>query len=180
MPLRTSLPNLTAEEAAQIPLRYRFDLEALVTGLLPHLLRRPVLRAYLVALLTPLADSYGRFVSFTARTRRELSYNGQTLSFQRALNDLFDPVLARIRLINSDASIESVYINFVAEGEEPRYTKFAAEAPPHFVLYSQEEVANQTGFVVRCPASLRPREAALRARISQLKLAMVKYRIQYV
>jgi hypothetical protein len=166
--------------ATKTPLRYRFDLEALVVGLLPSLLRKPKLKAYLNALLMPVATLYAGFVAFQAKARRELSYNGQTLSFQRALNDLFDPVLARIRIISQDASFEAVYVNFVAEEEAEKYTKFTTESPPHFVLYGTVELASQVGFVVRCPASLRPQEPALKARIGQLKLAMVKYRIQYV
>ncbi len=166
--------------STKAPLRYRFDLPALIAGTLPHLLRQPKLKAYLNALLAPLAALYSSFQVLQARAARELSYNGQTLSFQRALNDLFDPVLARIRIVSSDASYESIYVNFVAEQETAKYTKFTTEPPPFLMLYTGIEEANQVGFVVRCPASLRPQEAALRARIQQLKLALVKYRIQYV
>jgi hypothetical protein len=165
---------------SNIPLRYRVDLETLVVDNLPPRKRKPVWKAYLLALLKPVAECYSTFTAFVATTRRELAYNGQTLNFQRALNDLFDPVLARIRIINSDASFNAVYINFVAEQEDDKYIKFASEPPPHLMIYSGAEYANQVGFIVRCPASLRPKEAALRAKISQYKLALVNYRIQYV
>ncbi|OON67802.1 hypothetical protein B0919_16590 [Hymenobacter sp. CRA2] len=136
--------------------------------------------AYLNSLLAPLASLYQVFIEFQATVRRELSYNGQTLAFQRALNDRFDPVLARIRIINSDAVSVPVYINFVREPESPKNIKSAREAGPHLVLNSVAEEASLIGFVVRCPATLSGQEPALKARIDQLKLALVKYRIQYV
>lgn len=176
-----SLPTgLFRLQAVFVPVRYSFDLLKLLVGLLPYLLRKPRLKAYIEALVAPVLTIYGDFISLQARTKRELSYNGQTLNFQRALNDRFDPVLARIRIVNSDATFDAVYVNFVAETEPPKFTKFTTESPPHFMLYTTAEVAGQIGFVVRCPASLRPQEPALKARISQLKLALVKYRLQYV
>lgn len=175
--LRTVISRL---QELQIPLRYRFDVAALTVGVLPHLLRQPKLQALAASLVAPVGRIYAEFLAFQEQTRRELSYNGQTLNFQRALNDLFDPALARIRIINTDATFESIYVNFVAEEEPDKYSKYASEAPPHFMLHTVAEEASQVGFVVRCPASLRPQEPALKARIGQLKLALVKYRIQYV
>lgn len=180
MALNTNQANFTPAQAQATPVRYRFDIGKLLVDLLPHLLRQPKMKAFVAGLLTPVATLYASFLAFQVKARRELSYNGQTLCFQRALNDLFDPVLARIRIVNTDATFESVYVNFVAEEEADKYTKFTTEAPPHFMLHTVAEEASQVGFVVRCPASLRAKEPALKARISQLKLALVKYRIQYV
>ncbi|MBD2769690.1 hypothetical protein IC235_17510 [Hymenobacter sp. BT664] len=163
------------------PLRYRFDIGALVTGLKPYLLRKPVLRAYLMALASPVATLYTRFVGYAATTKRKLSYSGQKMAFERSLNDQFDPAFTRIRIINSDEQIEADYDFFMAENHQPQeYLRFISECPPFEYDFFFQEIVNQVGFIVEVPQSLRPQEAALNARIRQLKLAMVKYSINYV
>lgn len=163
------------------PTRYRFDLSALETGLLPYLLRRPRLRAFLLAVTSPLATLYARFLSYAARTSRQLSYSGQKLAFERALNDRFDPAFTRIRIINADEQVEADYDYFVSEDHQPpEYMTFVAEGPPFYYDFLFAEILNQVGFVVLVPAALSSQEAALNAKIRQFKLAMVKYKILYV
>lgn len=165
-----------------VPVRYRFDLPTLVTGLKPYLLRKPVLRAFLLAVTSPVAWLYARFVSYEASTRRQLSYSGQKLAFERALNDGFDPAFQRIRIQNADEQVEPSFDFYVAENHQP----------PGFMWYVQEnhqpaeydfyfsEIVNQVGFVVLVPTSLSTQDVAINALIRRYKLAMVKYKIQYV
>lgn len=163
------------------PTRYRFDLSALETGVLPYLLRKPVLRAFLMAVASPVAWLYARFLSYAATTSRQLSYSGQKLAFERALNDRFDPVFTRIRIINADEQVETSYDYFVAENHQPpEYMTFVAEGPPFYYDFFFVEILNQVGFVVLVPTSLSTQESALNAKIRQFKLAMVKYKILYV
>ena len=163
------------------PLRYRFDIGALVTGLQPYLLRKPRMRAYLMALASPVAALYERSLSYATDTSRKLSYSGQKLAFERALNDQFDPALDRIRIINADDQVEAEYDYFIAENHLPaEYIRFINECPPYEYDFNFVEILNQVGFIVEVPASLISQEAALNARIRQLKLAMVKYTIKYI
>jgi hypothetical protein len=179
MAVNQNLPN-PAQLLNEAPPRYRFTLGSLVAGLLPVLLRKPRMLAYLNALVAPVATLYVDFLAYEASTRLELSFNGQTLAFERALNVRFDPVFRRIRIINSDAQTESTYDNFIREGQPWQYMTFKREGPPWLYDYGFAELQNQVGFVVRVPQSLAPKEPAIIARVRQLKLAMIKFRIQYI
>lgn len=162
-------------------LRYRFELAALVTGLKPYLLRKPRMMAYLMALASPVATLYDRFLSYAADTSRKLSYSGQKLAFERALNDQFDPVFERIRIINADDQVEASYDYFLIENHLPvEYMRFIDECPPYEYDFNFVEILNQVGFIVEVPNSLASQEAALNAKIRQLRLAMVKYTIKYI
>lgn len=159
--------------------RYWLDLGALEPQLLPYLLRRPRLLAFARALTQPAAELYATWLRYTIQTRHELSYNGQTLQLERALNDKFDPTLRRIQIINTQTYAVPVYLNFIREQEAETYVYSAAEGLPGLYLLTYAEQIGQVGFTVRVPAVLRPQELALRTRINQLKIALVKYRIIY-
>ncbi|MFD2787929.1 hypothetical protein [Hymenobacter rubripertinctus] len=162
-----------------IPTRYRLDLPALVQGLLPVALRnKPHLSGLLLALLSPTAGVYAAYLSYTVRVRRELTYSGQKLAFERALNDRFDPDQARIQLVDSDSQARPLYINFEAEQQPPVFVRMEPEGEPLY-LYAGVELSGQVGFTVRVPAQLQPRAAALNARIRELKLALINYTIVY-
>jgi hypothetical protein len=162
------------------PLRYRFNLPALINSLLPSLLRKPVTLAWLQAQLQPAAELYAQFVAYAAATRTELSYNGQTLMLEKALNDKFDPVFRRIRIINADTFLQPIYLNFVAEQQPAVPVFFEAEGEPPLYFEYWAGYVNQVGFTVQLPRSLRPAEAAVQARIGQLKLALIKHKLLYI
>ena len=162
-------------------LRYRFDLPALVMGLKPYLLRKPRMRGFLLALTEPVAWLYGQLLTYVATTSRRLAYSGQKLAFELALNDQFDPAFRRIRIINADDQVAADYDYFRSENHQPEgYMRFVAEMPPYEYDFNFIEIVNQVGFVVEVPRGLVAQEAALNARIRQLKLAMVKYLIKYI
>ena len=79
------------------PTRYRVDFDYLATLLLPSLLRKPRMRAWLSALLAPLRQQYTAFLLYAEAARIELSYNGQVMVMQGMLNEGFDPDLRRSR-----------------------------------------------------------------------------------
>ncbi len=164
----------------QLPTRYRLSLPALLNSLLPSLLRQPVQRAWLQALHAPLLSLYEDFARHVARTTTELSYNGQTLMLEKALNDRFDPVFRRIRIINSDTELEPVYFNYVSEQQPLPTLYFSQEGQPLLYLSGWREYTNQVGFTVRAPRSLSPQEPALQARIKQLKLSMIRHTLVYI
>ncbi|TGE23564.1 hypothetical protein [Hymenobacter metallicola] len=163
----------------QMPTRYRVKVFSLLTSLLPSLLRRPKMIAWLQVLHTPLLDLYEQFAQHVATTATELSYNGQTMLLEKALNDRFDPVFTRIRIINSDTDLSPVYLNFVSEQQPMPISYFAYEGEPLLYMASWIDFMNQTGFTVRVPRSLENQEAPLQARIKQLKLALIRHRIVY-
>ncbi|MBO2009159.1 hypothetical protein [Hymenobacter negativus] len=163
-------------------IRYKVDFDYLSTLLLPALLRKPKLRAWLAALLAPLRQLYATFLLYAEATRIELAYNSQTIVLEGALNDQFDPLLRRIRIDNSDTELIPLYLNFVSELQPDVYLLFAAESPPWTYCYGYVEFSTQTDFTVRVPVLLRnpQRTDQLNARIRHFKLATRHYRLLFV
>ena len=165
---------------SELSARFRLVLPDLLTQLLPALLRKPRLRAFCNALLSPVATLYGEFSAYYFATRRELSYNGQTMLLERALNDRFDAGFRRIQILNSEVEVESSYDNFVREQQPLGYMYFTQE-PGWVPLYDYRsvELLQQVGFTVRVPRSLAPQQTAINTRIGQLKLALIRHRLIY-
>lgn len=162
--------------------RYRVDFDYLSTLLLPSLLRKPKLRAWLLALLAPLRQLYTTFLLYAEATRIELTYNSQTIALEGALNDQFDPLLRRITIDNSDTELLPFYVNFLSEQQPEKHVLFASESPPWLYCYGYAEFTTQTDFTVRVPVMLRnpQRTDQLNARIRRFKLAMRHYTLRYV
>lgn len=160
-----------------VPTRYRVDFDYLATLLLPSLLRRPRLLAWLHALLAPVRQLYADFLAYQAASFQELAYNGQTIVLEGALNDGFDPDLRRIRIDNSDVDLQPLYFNFRSEQQPDKYLLFAPESPPWTYAHLYQEFATQTDFTVHVPVMLRTdqRTNQLHARIRRFKLATRHY-----
>ena len=158
------------------------DFERLAVQLLPALLRKPRLTGWLQALLYPLRQLYAGFLLYADRARVELAYNSQTIVFEKALNDRFDPTGRRIIIQNSDTELAPLYLNYKSEGQPDKYLRYAVEGPPWAYLYNIAEFATQTDFTVRVPVVLRTTERTtqLHARIKHFKLATRRYSLKFV
>jgi hypothetical protein len=163
--------------SAKLPPRYRLDLPRLVWLLLPVLLRKPRLLAWLNVLTSPVEYLYRQFLDYRLDTLRELSYNGQTALLEAALNDKLDPTLRRIVIRNSTNFLEALYINFKREAQPPTYASSKAEGRPLYP-HRASEFANQVGFTVYAPG-LNAKDYQLNILIKRFKIALVKYRIIY-
>lgn len=162
--------------------RYRVDFDYLASLLLPALLRKPRLLAWLSALLAPLREQYAAFLLYVEAARIELGYNSQTIVLESALNDQFDPDLRRITIDNSDKELQPLYFNFLSEQQPERIILFAAECPPWTYAYGYVEFNTQTDFTVRVPVGLRTaqRTDQLNARIRRFKLATRHYLLLFI
>jgi hypothetical protein len=180
MPLLNPADAQRIITATPVATRYTLQQRPLIKSLLPSILRRPKMMAWLQALLSPVLITYAYFVQHVKASSTELSYNGQTMLLEKALNDRFDPGLRRIKIINSDTDLEPVYFNYASEQQPMPVMYFAREGRPLLYLNRAAEYANQVGFTVQVPRSLLPQEAALQARIKQLKLALIRHTIIYI
>jgi hypothetical protein len=163
---------------ANTPTRYRLDVPLLGWLLLPPVLRRPRLMAWITALLSPVGHLYQRFLSYRLDTLRELSYNGQTALLEKALNDKLDPNLRRIVIRNSSVYLDPLYINFKREAQPPVYATSKKEGRPLYP-HRASEFAGQVGFTVYAPG-LNAKDYQLNILIQRFKIALVSYRILYV
>jgi hypothetical protein len=165
--------------ATPVAARYTLQQRPLIKSLLPSILRRPKMMAWLQALLSPVLITYAYFVQHVKASATELSYNGQTMLLEKALNDRFDSALRRIKIINSDTVLTPVYFSYKREQLPLPMMAYAREGRPLLYLSYAAEYSNQVGFTVRAPRSLAPQEAALQARIKQLKLATIRHKLIY-
>lgn len=159
--------------------RFRLDFPALVRGLVPALLRRPRMLAWLEVLTSPVATLYREFLLYRADVLRQLSYNGQTILLEKALNDTFDPAFRRIRVRNAVGELAPVYVNFVRE-QQPNPVTYAVREAGYQPLYlhSQMEFNSQVDFVVYAPG-LAGQALGLHTLVRRLKRAMTNYQILY-
>jgi hypothetical protein len=161
--------------------RYRVNIDYLAELALPALLRKPVLKAWLKALLQPLRQLYTTFLLYAEACRIELSYSSITIVLEGALNDQFDPTAHRIIIDNSESELDALYINFLAEQQPPKYILFAAESPPWVYCFHYAEFTSQIDFTVHVPALLQTpqRTDQLNARIRHFKPATRRYALYF-
>jgi hypothetical protein len=171
-----------ASNQTLVPVRYRVDFDTLAQQMLPSLLRRPRLIAWLRSLLTPLRQLYTDFITYTRYAQRELSYNGQTMILEGALNDGFDSGVRRITVSNTDTELLPLYINFSIELEPEKPVRFASESPPWLYVPAFDEFNTQLDFIVRAPSILYTPERArqLHARIQRFKPATRRYSLRFI
>lgn len=79
---------------APVPLHHRVRFADLTAQLLPALLRRPRLLAWLAALLAPLETLYQEFATYQRGTFRRLACSTHTLVFEEDWHDRFAPSCA--------------------------------------------------------------------------------------
>lgn len=159
--------------------RFRIEWPALVRNLIPAMLRRPRLLAWLESITSPVAALYRQFLLYRSTVLRQLSYNGQTILLEKALNDTFDPAFRRIRVVNAVGELAPTYVNFVRE-QQPNPTVYLVNEPDYqpLYLYSQAAFNSQVDFTVYAPG-LGSQATGLHALIRRLKRAMTNYQILY-
>lgn len=141
--------------------------------------RRAAFKAWMEALLSPMATVNAALLLWITARRIELTYNGQTIHMERMLNDIFDPTLRRIRIIHEEELLDYDY--FVEEIQPPDYDYFSDEsAPDRYNYFSFEyDVSDIDGFQVNVPTELAGLEDQIRGRILRYRLATIEYEIEY-
>jgi len=98
---------------------FDIDINRIALLLIPGVIRQPKLQAFLLALLAPIRNLYGKFVPFRLNDLYRLGHNGQVCYLEAALNDAFDPDQRRIYISDGD-SYNQQYIYTEAE-QQNRY-----------------------------------------------------------
>ena len=140
--------------------------------LTPTFMRKPVVRAYLGALVRPVDTLYSLFMIFRRDTLYKLQHTGQVVFLQKVLNDRFD---------NTDRRI------YITDGivNEPTHVYTHAEDKPVYLgtryIYTRAELAfKDVNFIVVLPAGMTlSAEARIRMKslINYYKLTTKTYRI---
>lgn len=164
---------------------FNVDYNELVVQMLPVSKRKPKRIGWLRALVAPVVELWNLFMMNRAVNLYNLAHNSQVCYMQAALNDTFDKVMRRIRIVDA-VYIDPVYIYTVPElkpvtlyneGEAPT---LANPHPDPIPLYKDSELSAGVGgfsFIVRVPVVVVFNMARLRALVDSLRLPGRQYNV---
>lgn len=159
---------------------YNIDFQQIISDLLPWFLRKPVMLAWLKALLLPVSQLYNSFLQFRGVKLYEASYNGQVAELEYVLNDYYysDGTLRSI-YIEDNTDLGEVYLYNVAELEQETHIYNVSEVTePETFLFNGAEGSESSDFIVFVPDSLSYDTDYLNSLIKKYKLAGPTYTIQ--
>lgn len=133
---------------------YTVDWTALANALLLPSIRKPNIKLLLMAFLQPIMMLHLEFLSYRSGMLYKVRHNSQICSMEAVLNDMFDPNMRRIRIINVSFK-EAIYFYEPEERREVYHYEITDNKP---VYYRElEELAGEgDDFIVCVPPSLRP------------------------
>lgn len=157
---------------------YGFDIADIIDKQLPTRKKGAIHLDWIFVLINSLKSAYDSFITYKADSLKELSYNSQTIIFEKLLNDFLDDTLRRIYIDNSFDNKEPTHL--FNKGEDvPVYLYDIAEAKPPVYLYDKIEFLEDYDFTIYVPTALTGEEDRLRAIANKYKLASTEYNIIY-
>jgi len=148
---------------------FRIDYYRLVKLLLPVMLRRPLLVAFLEAIVSPIDRLYGLFTTNRNANLYRLSVTPQVCFLEKALNDRFDVSQRRI-YIEDGVFYDEQYL--YTEGESlDEYVYMQSENKDIYLYTRSETGSGSVDFIIVVPAGIRYNEAEMRALVDMYKLA---------
>lgn len=152
---------------------FNIDFKKLATWWLPTFLRTLVLKAYCFVLISPIEKMYIYFLKRRKQHNIKMDFNYQKFSLQKRLNDAFDRIERRIRIVNA-IKYEGVYLYTEAEGIDKTKWLYGDEKPIY--LRSEDELTSIYDFIVEIPDT-GINQIRLRAEIDFYILQSKKYKI---
>jgi len=152
---------------------YIIAYDELKRQLLPPILRRPKLKAYLKALMTPIVTLYDLFYSFKNQAIYKTEHNAAVTLLEKALNDSFDNATRAI-YINNALILDSEHYYDQANGN-PLYFYDAPNGPPQYFMDNAGLNVYSSDFTVFLPAAIRPGVAEDEARLLTKIRALLDY-----
>lgn len=160
---------------------FNWDFEQLVVMLLPPLLRK----SKMIAFVTMLADGtnkvYQQLVQFRIKSKYDAFFSQSRITFEHYLNDEFDNIGRSIRIVNADF-LERTHIYKHIENRELRIYK-QSENKPNPKLYKIQEFDTSLHFIIQIPVTLNLsiiQVKALRLWVDNHKLPNKNYIIQNI
>lgn len=145
---------------------YNLDVKKVVIYLLPTVLRKPRLIAFINALSIPFESTLNILSNYRLRLNKEVAITPQKCYLRKFLNDKFDVNLRRI-LIEESVSLPTTYI-FLESENNPKFLPF---------FLSDTEGVN---FIVKVPISLQNIESQIIDFINKYKLPSKSFRLEYI
>lgn len=138
---------------------YHFDVDKWIIHLLPPILRKASIYAFLRSMLYPVKQLQAAFLTYKSGVDRQLTYNSFKDYLERFLNGLFFFEYNAIYI--TDVETEGVYLSYQSEAVDPVYISYQSEDPATAIQLSSIEPDKVTGeFVVHVPAALSAADRA--------------------
>lgn len=157
---------------------YQFDIKKYALLLTPPFLRGVCFAAFLMAFATPIVDIYIDFLRNRKQNLIRLNFNYQKFSVQKRLNNAFDVIERRIKIVSA-VQYESIYLYTEAE-DDPFYNKtqwLYSDNPIY--LRTESELYSEFDFIVEIPDT-NINIHQLKAEIDFYILPSKRYKIEIV
>ena len=156
---------------------FNIDFKKLMTAWLPTFIRQELLLNYCSAALSPLSSLYIYFLEKRKENIIKVKTTTQKFSMQKRLNDLFDGMERRIKIIRA---VQYSGVFLYTEAEDDAFfnkTKWLKNAPIY--LRTEAELKSDYDFIVKIP-NTGINEYRLRAEIEYYMLQSKNYRIEII
>ena len=138
---------------------YHFDIDKWIIHLLPPVLRKASIYAFLRCMLYPVKQLQDAFLTYKTGVDRQLTYNAFQNSLERFLNGLFFFEYKAIYI--TDVEYDRAYLSLESEAVSPVYMSFQDASPATALNMSSLAPSAVTGtFVVHVPAALSQADIA--------------------
>ena len=157
---------------------YQFDVDKWIIQLLPPVLRKASIYAFLRAFLYPVKQLHSAFMAYKESVDTKLTYNAFQNSLERFLNGIFFFDYKAIYI--TDVEFDMAALSFEEEAVDPVYMSYYNETPATALELSSLDPSLITGeFVVHVPAALSEADiATVRKWVNFYKMAGTEFSIE--
>lgn len=157
---------------------YRFDIDKWIIHLLPPVIRKRAIYAFLRSMMYPVKQLQVIFQAYKQGIDSKLTYNSFQNYLVRFLNSLFYFEYEAIYI--TDVVNERTFLSFASEAVEPTYISYIDEAPAAAMYLFSFSPNNVSGsFIVHVPAVLSESDiATVYNWVSYYKMAGTNFKIE--
>lgn len=157
---------------------YRFDIDRWIIQLLPPVLRKNSIYAFLRCLLYPVKQLQAAFLTYKLGVDRQLAYNAFNNYLERFLNGLF--FFPDKAIYITDEQEASAYLALASETYGPVYMSYQSESPSTAIDMSSIDPSLITGyFIVHVPAALSEADiATVTSWVNYYKMAGIDFKVE--
>ncbi len=144
--------------------------------LIPPILRKPKLRAWLKLVTSQISKIYDDFVIERTWWKYNINFTGQLCYLEKKLQETFN--CNEIKILDGEL-IQTSYLSFQSEPYLPVYATFISENEPTMTLINQSELGHNADFIVQVPYGCLNSEQIdlLKKIINEYKLFEKQYKI---
>lgn len=155
---------------------YNTNLKRLALLWLPTFFRKPIIQSILRAGIRPIFDIQREFASLREKASYKIKHNGQICYLCAALNDDFDTLLRRIKIVDAPRYEHSIFY----PREDKKAVSFIEREKNNPVIFFDRALIGSEliDFIVQVPKEIlsdKQTEIQLRSLVNAYKLASKRY-----